>query len=141
MLGYKITNNTNNLINKNYSIYNNETQKNLLIKTDNTLTPINKSSHFLMNKDLDRNNHYELINNIPTYRQSQEKQDKNNLKYTQGLSEGNLYSIINKETKKNNKINNYYKSQKKNIRFLPNIYKYKSNNPGNRYALNERKYD
>ena len=141
MLGYKITNNTNNLINKNYSIYNNETQKNLLIKTDNTLTPINKSSHFLMNKDLDRNNHYELINNIPTYRQSQEKQDKNNLKYTQGLSEGNLYSIINKETKKNNKINNYYKSQKKNIRFLPNIYKYKSNNPGNRYELNERKYD
>ena len=41
--------------------------------------------------------------------------------------------------KKNNKINNYYKSQKKNIQFLPNIYKYKSNNSVNRYALNKRK--
>ena len=140
----KISNNTNNLKKKDYSIYNNETQNNLLIKTDNTLTPINKSSNFMKNKDLDKTNNYELINNLPTYRQSPEKngifnKDKNYLKYTQGLSEGNLYSVIHNETKKNNKINNYYKSQKKNIQFLPNIYKYKSNNSVNRYALNKRK--
>ena len=143
-LKYKITNNTNNITNNDNdtSIYNNETQKNILIKTD-LLTPINKSTNKLSIKsDLDKTNNYELINNTPKYKINQEKngiinKEKTSLKYAQGLSVGNLYSDYNSEIKKNYRINNLYKSQKKRIEFLPNIYRNRANNSVNkRYNYN-----
>ena len=146
----KIFNNTNNILNKDIdnSIYNNETQKNILIKTD-ALTPNNNNSNNItIKRDLDKTNHYKLINNTPTSRMYNEKNVNNKqriyLKYTQGLSVGNLYSDNNNETKRNYSINNLYKSQKKRIEFLPNIYQNKYNNSVNkRYNANrnnKRKY-
>ena len=129
---YQITANT---INKNnYSIYNNKT--NTLIQS-NSISP-NNNTKISLNKDLDTTHNYELINNSPTYRYQERhgftKGNRNFLKYTQGLSVGDLYSVYSNETKKTTKIN--YKSHNKNNQVLPNIYKNKSNN---RYGINKRK--
>ena len=129
----------NKTINKELSLYNNDTQKNLLIKTENNLNNINKSNNIInISKDLDKSNNFDLVNNSPTYRLYQERhgfinKDKNFLKYTRGLSIGNLYSIYSSETKRKNKIS-YYKSPVKNNQFLPNIYKTKSKKQINRYS-------
>ena len=145
-LNSKMTNNNNNTTNKIYSIYNNETHKNLLIKTDNTLTPSNKINNLsLLSKEIDKTNNNDLNNILKTHRKFERKNDilekeKNYLKCTQGMSVANLCSDVI-EIKRNSKINKYYKSQKKNIQFLPNIYQNKSNNSGNnRYGKNKRKY-
>jgi NIMA (never in mitosis gene a)-related kinase len=127
--------------------YNNESHNSILIKTDNNnnLTCINKSENktSLLNKDLDKTHNYDLTNNSPTYRLDQEKhgitnRERDFLKYTKGISIGNLYSIYAKETKKNNRINYNYRSPDKNNHFLPNIYKNKSKKQINKFALNRR---
>ena len=139
----KMTKN-NNTTNKIYSIYNNETQKNILIKTDNDLTLSNKINNLsILNKDLNKTNNNELSNKLKTHRKFEEKSDildkeKNNLKLTQGMSVRNLYSET-VEIKRNSKINKYYKSQKKNIQFLPNIYQ-NDHSRNKKYGKNKRKY-
>ena len=150
-LNCKITNNTNNISNKDTdnSIYNNETQKNILIKTE-ALTPVYKSINTIsIKRDMDKTNNYELINNTPTSRLNRENngyvnKEKCYLKYTQGLSVENLYSDYNNGIKRKYRINNIYKSQKRKIEFLPNIYQNKYKNTNNkRYnaqATNKRKY-
>ena len=133
-LKYKIVSNKTN--NKDLSIYNYETQKNMSIKTDNNLKSINSSSNTINNKDLDKSNNYELITNSPSYRLCQESpRDKDNLKYIRGSNIGNIYSIYASETKKNNRINYNYKSP---INCLPNIYRNKSKKQINRYVINRR---
>ena len=141
----KITNNTNNIINKDISILSNDSQKNLLVKTGNTLNP-GDTNKLMTSRDLDKTNNYYIINNLSTYRKYQEKnananlkKDKNYLKYTQGLSVGNLYSEYESENKKTKKINySKYKSPNKNLQFLPNIYK--NSNSVNKYGINRKKY-
>ena len=118
----KITNNTNNLINKDISIYHNETQKSLLIKTDNALSPNNKY--------LDKTHNNDLTNKLSI--------KKDNFLISQGINVGNIYPELENEKKKKKRIN-YYKSSNKNYQFLPNIYKNKSNNSVKRYVINRRK--
>jgi hypothetical protein len=98
---------------------------------------------------MDKTNNYELINNTPTSRLNRKNngyvnKEKCYLKYTQGLSVENLYSDYNNGIKRKYRINNIYKSQKRKIEFLPNIYQNKYKNSNNkRYnaqATNKRKY-
>ena len=140
----KMTNN-NNTTNKIYSIYNSERGKNFLIKTDNNLTPSNKINNLtILSKDLDKANNNGISIQLKTQRKYEEKNDSildkenSHLKSTQGISVKNLYSET-AEIKRNSKINKYYKSQKKNIQFLPNIYQ-NDHSRNKKYGKNKRKY-
>ena len=152
---YKIMNNVtnendnnkkNDVIKNNYNAEN----KKIVIKTENSISPINNNSNTKKPsyKDVNHSTENDLINNLPIHRLYQQKKgvvkkDKEFLRYLEGLGGGILYSRYAKQIEGNkynnkNRVNMYYKSSNKNNPYLPNIFKNKSNNSVNKYNIRKK---
>ena len=151
---YKIMNNVTNENDNNKKIdpiKNNYTEnKKIVIKTENSISPINNNSNTKKPsyKDVNHSTENDLINNLPIHRLYQQKKgvvkkDKEFLRYLEGLGGGILYSRYAKQIEGNkynnkNRVNMYYKSSNKNNPYLPNIFKNKSNNSVNKYNIRKK---
>ncbi len=147
---YKLKNNNglngeNNKKNDNIKNNYNSENKKIVLTAENAASSINnkKQTHKEGNHSIDHN----IVNALPTHRLYQPKKvpvkkDKEFLRYLEGLGGGILYSRYAQQFEGNKynskkKVNLYHKSSNK--KYLPNIFKNKSNNSVNKYKVTKRK--
>ena len=115
---YKI--NTNN-INRDSSLSHNESQNNLLMKTENVDSPTKNKTIF--QKDLYKSNNYS-INNRLNYQSIETNKRTRFMKNIKSANKRNIYLLYENGGRRNNKYS--FRSPKKRAQFLPNIFGNKS---------------
>ena len=131
--------------------YNSENKK-IIIKTENTSSPINNNSNNISKKKLLNKDGIESIGNyMPAHRVYQQKKgpikkdkDKEILRYLENLGSVHLYSRYAQQYEGNkyngkNRVNMHKSSNKNTNQYLPNIFKNKSNNSVKKYGIIKRK--